>query len=434
MNIRHTIYIYMVTVVVIVACSSNDDVLNGISTDEQQLKKEQMMSETPITFASAEFLDLQWETEDTLEEVTRGGSVDIFNFAMDSVGIFCLSRTQLADAPKNVSWSGAYPLEEQNLHNVWIKNEMAQIENINGSKGKIVWNNTNLLNFYPLNAWYTYGFVAYHPWTEYIEMGKTYVRAYIQVDGNDDVLYAMAKSPERQYGDASVDGLAFSKQYYDAINNNGLDDEGAYPLFQFRHLMSRLDFSFYFKETPDRNFHVDKVEFDDFINLMSIMLARQSNGDMTETISDGKVYATSAPTAKFPALTSFMGHFELREKGETPISGIMAGSEYKYNLSSEPKKVGDCILIPPVKNLPSANIELYVTLCDDAGNKYRNASAIKIAVPSSGWKMGARYNICIKFDNNPGSSSAPAMRAPATETTADGVTLWQPEATVSISK
>ena len=430
MNIRYTIYMF--SAVFFVACSGNDDLRSEAPNADRQVTKEQLMSNTSINFAPVEIADVQWELDGAVEEITRGGSVDASNFEMDSVGIFCLSRTKLPAASKAVSWSGAYT-EEYNLHNVWKKNEMARVESAGGNKGKIVWENENLLNFYPINAWYTYGFVAYHPWTPYIDNSKSYVHAYIPVDGNDDVLYALAK-PEPIYGDAEVDNLAYSKQYYDAISDKGLPDQGAYPLFQFRHIMSRLEFSFCFNSTPDQNYHVDRVEFDGFINIVRLILAKQSNGDIVEDLS--KVYVTSAPTAKFPELTSFMGHFELREKGEETISRLKNDDgSYKYNLTTEMKKVGDCILIPPIMNLKSANIKLYVTLCDDNGNKYRNASAIPVNAPTYtsgyGWKMGSRYDIRIKFNKLPISSAAPAFRSASST---DGeITLWQPDAKVTIT-
>lgn len=406
MNIRCTIYLF--TAVAIVACSSNDDMRNEASTDERQVTKQQLVSETPITFAPVEIADVQWEMDEAQEGATRGGSVDADDFTVDSVGIFCLSRTKMSTGPKAVSWGfpAAYT-DEQNLHNVWSNNEMAHIESVGANKGRIVWEKTNYLNYYPTKAWYTYGFVAYHPWTEYVDYSKSYVHAYIPVDGNDDVLYAMAK-PTALYDDADVNNLAYSKQYYDAIKDKGLSDQGAYPMFQFRHIMSRLDFYFNFNETPSENIHVDKVEFDGFINIVRLILAKQSGGDMVEDLS--KVYVTSAPSAKFPELTSFMGHFELRENGETPISGIKVDGEYKYNLTTVPQKVGDCILIPPVAKLPSANIKLYVTLCDDNGNKWKNASAITIPYPSPRWEIGKRYDVKITL-NAPSVSAAPRRAA-----------------------
>lgn len=415
--------LWSAVIVAVAACSSDE--IGTDCTNETEQDTEKLLSAVPIEFAPVSMTDFFMEAE----TVTRGGSVDASNFSVDSVGIFCLSRTKLQDAPKEVSWSKAYNIEQHNLHNVWSDNEMAHVVSMGVNKGKIIWENTNHLNYYPTNAWYTYGFVAYHPWTQYIDYSKSYVHAYIPVDGNDDVLYAMAK-PEAIYEDADVNELAYSKQYYDAIKAKGLPDQGAYPLFQFRRIMSRLDFSFCFNSTPNRNYHVDRVEFDDFINIVRLILAKQSNGDMIEDLS--KVYVTNAPTSKFPELTTIMGHFELREKGEETISNQKNDDgSFKYNLTTEMKKVGDCILIPPVSGLPSAKIKLYVTLCDDNGNKYRNTSAINVSAPS-GWSMGSRYDIRIKFNNSPNSSASPARRS-ASSTTTDGVTLWQPDAKVTIT-
>ena len=422
MNIKG--FIGMMAATALTACSSDNPEIAVHDTSAA----ESLYSTVPIVFAPVDLADMQWDVEYTDEDATRGGSVDASDFTVDSVGLFCLSRTQLEDAPKPVSWSGGYPTAEQNLHNVWSNNEMTRVESIGGNKGKIVWeNNISYMNslYYPLNAWYTYCFVAYHPWTPYVEMSKSYVAAYFHVDGNDDVLYAFAKAPSRKFDDAEVDNLAFSKQYYDKIKEKGYEGEDIYPVLQFRHLMSRLDFSFCFSEMPDMNYHVEKVEFDNFFNLMRLMLVRQQNGDAEEY--PARLFMTSLPSS-FPNFTSYTGHFELREKGETPICGIREGSEYKYNLSTEFKKVGDCILIPPAENLPSARqINLFVTLCDDYGKKYRNKAAIALKAPSAGWLMGQRYDV--KITLNPptaGSSTLTAAdQADPSVSLAPGLEIYQ---------
>ncbi len=453
MNIRHTIY--LLAAVAMVACSGSDDVWKLASDDHQHLSKDGALSDVPISFAPVEIANLQWGVEPVSE--TRGGSVNADEFTADSFGVFCLAKLKLAAAPEKapMSWSRTFASESNKKHNVWTENEMASVKSIGGNKGEMVWSDEHQLLYYSSDPWYTYGFAAYHPWTEHVVFSKSSIIAYIKVDGNDDVMCAVANAPETTFGErnADVDELAFSKQYYDSIRTRNLSWAGTFPKFEFKHLLTRLDFYFKLENTPTKNIHVDKVEFDDFPCIVKLPLV---NGDFT----NGKIisYASTSTTYVLndnadqlgsiklndnsylkddPKFSSAFGHFELREKGETPISGIKAGSVYKYNLTSEFKKVGDCIIIPPVKSSHRrSTIKLFVTLCDDNGKKFRNSAAITLSAPNPEWGRETRYkvNITLSAPAGYGSSSAPAMRAPATETTADGVTLWQPEATVSISK
>ena len=439
------ITICMLAAITLAACSSNDDVQNGLPTDEQELTREQLVSDVPMTFAPVELADIQWEA--TVEaEPTRGGSVDADDFTIDSLGVFCLARKALEAAPYTLSWNS----NRESIR--WAFNEMAEVTGAGDNKGTVVWNKEFQLHYYHAQPWYTYCFIAYHPWTEYVVTTASTLKAYIKVDGNDDVIHAVAAEPETKFGVPAVDSLAFSRSYYSAIRNQGHPWEGTYPKFEFKHLMSRLDFSFRFDENdlPSKNLHVEKVEFDDFYCIMQLSLAsfNKNTGVVTNPInSESLPYVLNQ--AKLDEITingeklkeldplyaSALGHFELREKGETLISGIRENGAYKYNLTSEFKKVGDCILIPPVQSTTSKkDIKLFVTLCDDYGKKYRNQEAIKLPMPSPRWAMGTSYDVRIILSNplTHKVNSAPARRS-ASATATDGATLWQPNAKVTIT-
>lgn len=436
-----------VAVATLTGCSDSDDQQANIPLGEETVTaKELVASDVPITFAPVELADVQWGAEPMGE--TRGGSVNGDDFTMDSLGIFCLAKKKLADGPMNPVWNEAN--KQYKAWHVLEKNVMASVKGTDASKGIIQWDKQFKLHFYPSDPWYTYGFVAYHPWTDRLVYDMKKITAYFKVDGNDDLIYAICTEPEHTFGDDAVDTLSFSKQYYDAIRTQGLDWEGTYPKLQFQRLMSRLDFHFKLDYTPTKNLHVDKVEFNNFRCIMAVPLAvlDNTNGVMSNTIPSEPYVLNQANLNKltfggkllvdtFPDMASYTGHFELREKGESTISGIKAGSDYRYNLSSDPIKVGDCILIPPVrKDRSNSSISLYVTLCDDDGKKFRNKTAITVPAPDPRWAMGTRYKVEITLNAPPGynSSSAPALRAaPATTTDADGVTLWQPDATVSVT-
>lgn len=414
MNIRYTIG--LLTAIGIVACSGNDDMQNG-APDELQLSKEQIVSDEPIVFAPVEMAEMQWGVE-AVE--TRGGSVDVDDFTTpDKVGVFCLAKRKISDDAKNIAWNKPYTSETTNKLLLWSFNEEATIKGTSEGKGEMTWSDEHQLQYYPSNEWYAYGFAAYHPRveTEFIASSGSSLTAYIKVDGNDDVIHAMAIEPEHQFGDDAVDNLAFSRQYYNKIRTDGLSWEGTYPKFEFQHLMSRLDFYFCLDNEPTENIHVDKVEFDNFWCIMQVPLA---SWNKTTSVMSNSVTSSSTPYVlndtesqlgkiklddgtylkDKDGYASCFGHFELYEKGETLISGIKVGNAYKYNLTTNMQKVGDCILIPPVQsNTSKKDIKLFVTLCDDNGNKYKNKTAIMIPRPSPRWEIGKRYEVRITLNN-----------------------------------
>lgn len=445
MNIRYTIC--MLATVFLTACSENDDVRKQTSPEVKELTREEMVSDVPINFAPVDLADIQWEVGNVAE--TRGGTVDAADFTMDNVGIFCLAKKKMPDGPMNPVWNGANKTYQKK--HVWEDNAQVSIIGNGDGKGTIQWGKEFQLHYYPTEGWYTYGFVAYHPWTDCLKYDMRAITAYFKLDGNDDVIHAITGMPDKSFGVEEVDGLAFSKQYYDEIRTRQWDFEGTYPVMRFQRLTSRLDFYFCLDVAPTQNIHVDKVEFSAFPSVMSVQLASldKNTGVMSANIGTKpyvqnqaklntlKINDTDLLLDVFPEMSPCFDHFELREEGETFLSGVKVGSDYKYNLTTDLQKVGDCILIPPVAyDHSKSNIQLFVTLCDDNGHKYKNVSAIEIKCPSTGWLMGKRYDVRITLNapSGYGTSLAPSMSAASTSTeTADGTILWQPKATVTVT-
>ena len=220
MNIRYTIC--FLTAISLVACSGNDEAGNGNAPDEQELTREEMVSNVPISFAPIDLTDIQWAIGDVAE--TRGGTVDETDFTVDNIGIFCLARKKQADGPMNPLWDGSN--KTYKAYHIWENNVKASVIGTGNGKGAIQWGKEFQLHFYPSQAWYTYGFVAYHPWTDHLIFAKKAITAYFKLDGNDDVIHALASEPDKTFGIDEVDGLVFSKQYYDEIRTRGLDPEG----------------------------------------------------------------------------------------------------------------------------------------------------------------------------------------------------------------
>jgi hypothetical protein len=61
--------------------------------------------------------------------------------------------------------------------------------------------------------------------------------------------------------------------------------------------------------------------------------------------------------------------------------------------------VGGSLYIPPVYSGHSKEeLKIYITVADDAGNKYKCQSPVKVKT-KTGWKKAASYDIPIWLDN-----------------------------------
>lgn len=392
----------MAFVACLLACGNDDAGQKALYPAEDNASVER--SDVPIQFAPVNMTSLTMEVEGT----TRG-SVDASNFTVDNLGVFCLSKHTLPGSEsKNVIWDGT-----SWAANRWLVNAKASIKSMGNGMGIIALDDEQTLAFYPTQAFYAYGFAAYHPWTEHVVCEAKTITAYFSVDGNDDIFYAVASKPKAELDDLldmEVDNLAFSKSYYDKIFQETDVREDIYPHFEFKHLMSRLDFHLRFDgESPTSNkFYVEKVEFDDFPCIVVLDLAKRENGEIMTNIA-ARPFVLNPTKLKAMSLygeegfTQAYGHFELREQDDTEISAK------NYQLSTVAQKIGDCILIPPVYAGHSrCNIKLFVTLRDQNGKKYKNNKAFTITVPTDGWEQGKQYTINLTLTPPNGSSGVSA--------------------------
>lgn len=393
-------------------CSNSEDVLESMSVNEGVLTDEQLVSKVPIIFAPATITA-------TVEEMmpTRNASGDGM---LSNIGMFCLAKRAIADGVtenRKPSWSGKANAI-LNRMSIWKNNVPVSLKTTGVNKGDIVWDNTmspDYFTYYPDNNWFAYGFLAYYPRTENIVYSYSSIYAYIKLDGSKPVFYSLAHEPLMNI-DATTNSLGFSKLYYEDMpaDKDGLE-KYIYPYFTFEYLTSAINFIFASKVEPQTNLHVEKVEFDDFPCIMQLGLAylkRLSNGsayDMKSVISkkpfvlnqDSLNKLKDKSPAALADLTRAFGHFELYDEDGTSISGKKnADGSYKYTVTTEKKKVGGSVHIPPVYAAHSkATLRVYITLADDYGNRYKNANPVEIGPPTGGWTKGKSYDYTIWLTN-----------------------------------
>ena len=313
--------------------------------------------------------------------------------------------------------------EAENNLGVIAKSGSLSFKN-NETNGNIVWN-CNMKDetaFYPDNNWFAYGFALYYPYTKNIYYTQKTITAFVKVDGDDDVCYAVTKSPKVVTGDGQLDRKGFSKSYYEGLNHDSGVDEWIYPVFQFNRLVSRVDFYVRLKEQSQHNVHVEKIELEEFPCIMKVALVNRATNDLKTSVSSvaTRLYIRNQHdldsindlmrtsynldslqyVEQFPEMQKVFGHFELREENGEPISEQKNDDgSYKYNLTTSFQKIGGGIMVPPVTNKDSrSSLKIYVTLCDDEGNRYRNEKALVVPAPSGGYKVGYAHTVPIALD------------------------------------
>ena len=409
---RKQLFLLAMVLAFLTGCANSEDVLDSMSNDEQVLTDEQLMSTVPIRFAPSTITA-------TIEEMpvtrTSAGNNDVIN----DLGMFCLAKRAIGDGiteNQKPSWSGKASALVNKM-SLWKNNISVGLKITGEDKGDIIWDQTmnpDYFPYYPDKDWFAYGFVAYYPRTENIVREYSRIWAYIKLDGSKPVFYSMAKEPLIDI-DAQTNSLGFSKSYYEKITQEreGLE-KYIYPYFEFEYLTSALNFIFASRETPQTNLHVEKVEFDEFPCIMQLgmaylqRLSDKSAYNMKSTISK-KPFVLNQDSLnklkqKYPteleSLTRAFGHFELYDEDGTSISGKKnTDGSYKYIVTTEQKKVGGSLYIPPVYSGHSREeLNIYITLADDYGNKYKSVTPVKVS-SKTGWKKGTSYDIPIRLNN-----------------------------------
>jgi hypothetical protein len=401
----------VMSVAIMTGCGDTDDMQVISPREGEILSEKELCSDVPFRFV-ADSIEIQTD----FDGVTRGSNEGKL---MDNFGLFCLAKQPIKDGvtgKKSPSWSGKASAEI-NKHSVWKKNIPISVRYSTDNRINIIYDNPinpDTLPYYPEKEWFSYGFVAYHPRTENIVYTQATITAYIKLDGREKVMYSMAKEPKDLFTDDEVNKWAFSKPYFEYLGEGPQSgaEEFVYPYFSFQTLTSTLNFYFFSKDEPVSNLHIDKVEFDDFPCIMMLGLATMLR-DANKIAYDMKSSIATSPFIKndnifsekgldqFPELTSAFGHYELYEENGESISGQKnADGSYKYTLTTEKRKMGGSIYIPPVYAAHSrSTLKIFLTLADDYGNKYKCQSPVEVPAPANGWGRNTQYNIKIMLNN-----------------------------------
>lgn len=402
---RKSLLLLAIVLAILTGCANSEDVLENTFLGEEVLTDEQLQSTVPIRFAPVSITA-------TVEEMPLTRTSASGN-TITGLGMFCLGKRPINDGitdGRSPSWSGKSKNQYVNTLGVWKNNEPVSLVVGGDNKGDIVWGDPTIgasyMPNYPNKDWFAYGFVAYYPRTENLVYTQTSITAYIKLDGSKPVFYAMAKEPLAGLDD-DTKNLSFSKSYYEALDAESGTEKFINPYFEFEYLTTALNFVFYSKGEPVNNLHIDKVEFDKFPCIMMLGLAKMLRY-ANKTAYDMKSFIASNPfvwsdsvyqareLSQFEDFADgYEGHYELYEENGESISGrTNSDGSYKYTISTEKKKVGGAIYIPPTKR----ELKLFITVADDNGNKYKCENPVLVST-KSGWKKGTSYDIPIWLNN-----------------------------------
>ncbi len=376
---KQKLLLFGTAIALLTACSTEDELAVQEEpvaiTNNSEEEKEELLGDLFVADSDVPILF-------DIDNTTRG-SVSSDPFTTDSVGVFCLSRKAIEGTSPKADW-GQTGSATANQLRIWKKNVRAKIIKQEGDEySKLRWDDGKDEHFYPstdVSLKYAYTFVGYHPYSDLISYSPTALSAEFNIDGNDDVITAVTEIPD----EAAENG--FSAFYY---KNGGTK----LPHFQFKHRLSKLNFSARLKEGTSGLFVVDSIWIEEIPSTIKVDLASLDKTSGVVTEESSLVIATST-----------LSTFWLRENDDTSIRNT------QYELTNTLQPIGDCILIPPIntssftgtdeRKLERYNkystLKIFIRL-KDADNQIYDLKTT-VAPPENGWKQGKKYPINIEVN------------------------------------
>lgn len=388
-----------------VGCSNEvEDLIAETPIDKQQTAIEGD-DETIDEDAPVEYSDIPLEfafADAQLMEGTRA-FIESNPFVCKDMGLFALPRRGI-DGTKNttIDWSGSSTSESRNELNQWLMNVPIEMNEDATGGGVLTWKDGSEKKFYPkANSYYkyAYAFGAFHPRTENISVGGTSIYLYYgKLDGSQDIITGISSPPTDDTGvDDNGDPAdrGFSASYYKAAKEESRTVSK--PKLTFTHMMGKMEI--YIKldnsYTGTRKFYVDSVWTNALPDSMRVplMVVDKTAGTVTKPSYLRVYYNTTRP-------------YYLRDFNDESLHKYASS----YELSKSLKRIGDCIMIPPMKSsnmyfddtkntrgyTAYSTITVHIRLLDDEDNLGYNYK-VSVAPPTNGWKEGKRYPININI-------------------------------------
>ena len=334
------------------------------------------------------------------------------------LGVFCLAVGKQTGAPTDISaltslsWqvTGEYePLI------VKMRNIPAKVT-INGGYSDVVFLNETALAgnpstetpevwYYPMNDWLQYNFYAYYPRQEETVGTNTtlsftanqVLEKYYELDGSQDILWAMGSSTDQSFSDA----LPYCAKYFRKKTTSlqpGDNIANYYPMFAFDHKLTQFVFKAKAATTDDaavlkaKGFKIKKMWVDNVYYKLSLVVANKK----TPT-ENGKLSVLP--------LTNNRKDFNVKAPGEDYDRFDQDGNDVldnPLNISDDAtdvavKEVG-YLMVPPSALDPDTSHNLFVDIeYEKNGDMVTEHLQYVLTPPSGGFLEGYKYNVNLTF-------------------------------------
>ncbi|MBR2359168.1 MAG: fimbrillin family protein [Bacteroidaceae bacterium] len=232
-------------------------------------------------------------------------------------GIFCLAEDKLPQAEgiaNDINWLRSK--EDPDADDMVMFNVSSKVK-----AGNIVWDG---LHYYPFSNWYKYRFYGYHTLNsdnESIEVTPSNITVPLTFTGKDDILWG--KSEDNTDTQSSY---AYSAKYY--REHIKASTEAEIPNMEFKHMMTRLEFSVKGCDAAAYNYKVDGITLLDAPKNLRLIVADRENEEGF-VISD----ENSDETVDVP-LTDYLIGMSI-----TDVEKTIKSEEYPYAFYVIPEKM-----------------------------------------------------------------------------------------------
>lgn len=415
----------LVGTVFLSACSASDDLMTGLSSDEERaiVVEAGRNSEIPITmnmggrsFATTRGA-LNSDDENYLFETPFDADhKDPAEGKSQYLGVYCLARGKQAGAPSisDIPESDALIKWVNTTYAKWLDNVPARVikyeygtdhpspDYPSKTYSDIQFRKDDLSDvkpyYYPFGNWYYYDFYAYYPRVSTVtpknpRQFDDLIVADFTITGKEDIIHAKASSNDA-INDAVTNNSvkAYSSKYFRLKKDASVEEFTILPQFQFKHKLTQLCFSIqpHAADAADlftKGFKLTSMSLKDVFHKLSLVVASKKEG-----------YETGDLLVYEPVAASGRSDIQVWNDDDTdPLSSPMTIATAIDDTSLKP--VGYA-MVPPSDIIAGTNYSHYfvkLTMTQNTGVDVPDTVVELIPPTSAGFEAGHKYNIVLEI-------------------------------------
>lgn len=340
------------------------------------------------------------------------------------LGVFCLAVGKQTSAPTTISalssidWT--ITSEYKDLI-VKMRNVPARVTNMGTYSDVTFLNETALAGgtetaetwFYPMNDWVRYNFYAYYPRQNETEGGNTTLQIsanqvlekYYEIDGSQDIIWAMASSNDQTFSDA----LPYCAKYFrkkkteieQSADPTSDNIANYYPQFNFEHKLSQFVFNVKAASTDDaavlyaKNLKIKRVYIEKVLYRLSLTVAQKSDPTKNGQL---KMMGNNAQYKAFDIRLADSDKKRFDQNGDDDLDNPLMISE---SATETTQKTMGYLMVPPTDIMTAANSADYKLIVeveyDKDGGTTSEQLQYFLTPPSGGFLAGYKYNVNLTF-------------------------------------